>query len=138
MKTEKIDIFASIAADRQKVWDCYTRPEHITGCNFASPDWHCPWATVELQPGGKFVWRMEARDGSFGFDFSGTFDVVKAPESLCYTLDDGRKVEVLIQADGLLTQVNISFEAETQNPVDLQRFGWQSILNQFKKYTEEI
>lgn len=138
MKTEKIDIFASIAADRQKVWDCYTQPEHITGWNFASPDWHCPWATVELQPGRKFVWRMEARDGSFGFDFSGTFDVVKAPESLCYTLDDGRKVEVLIQADGLLTQVNISFEAETQNPVDLQRFGWQSILNQFKKYTEEI
>lgn len=138
MKTEKIDIFASIAADRQKVWDCYTRPEHITGWNFASPDWHCPWATVELQPGEKFVWRMEARDGSFGFDFSGSFDVVRAPKMLNYTLDDGRKVEVLIQADGQLTRINISFEAESLNPVELQRAGWQAILNQFKKYTEEI
>lgn len=136
MKSEKIELIANIAADRQKVWDCYTRPEHVTGWNFASPDWHCPWAKAELFAGGKFAWRMEARDGSFGFDFSGSFDVVKAPEILCYTLDDGRKVEVMMEETDDKTKVILTFEAESQNPVEMQRMGWQSILNQFKIYTE--
>ncbi|MEO1652870.1 MAG: SRPBCC domain-containing protein [Bacteroidota bacterium] len=74
---QKIEVSASISAPLQKVWEYWTKPEHITQWNFASPEWHCPQAENDPQPGGKFSWRMEARDGSVGFDYAGTYDQVE-------------------------------------------------------------
>jgi uncharacterized protein YndB with AHSA1/START domain len=139
METNKtvITIEAMIEAPVQKVWDCWTKPEHIIHWNFASPDWHAPAAENDLQPGGKFVYRMEAKDGTVGFDFWGIYDAVKLHESIESTMGDGRKLRVdfIAVEDG--TKVVESFEAEEENPVELQRTGWQAILHNFKKHTEE-
>ncbi len=131
-----ITISAQIKGDLKSIWDCYTMPEHITQWNFADPSWHCPWATNDMKPGGKYVARMEARDGSFGFEFGATYDQVDPQKSFAYTIGDGRKVKVQFNPNGAIIDVVVSFEAEQQNPVELQRDGWQSILNNFKKYAE--
>ncbi len=131
-----ITITAQIKGDLKKVWDYYTLPEHITQWNFADPSWHCPWATNDLRPGGKYVARMEARDGSFGFDFGATYDQIVPKKSFSYTIGDGRKVIVEFKPSGAIIEIIISFEAETQNPLEMQRGGWQSILNNFKEYAE--
>jgi uncharacterized protein YndB with AHSA1/START domain len=111
-------------------------PEHIVKWNNASPDWHTPSATNDLQEGGKFVYRMEAKNGSFGFDFGGTYDTVKMHELIVYTLGDGRIVKIQFIADGQTTKVMEEFEAENQNSLELQQTGWQAILDSFRKYTE--
>lgn len=118
------------------VWQCWTLPEHIMNWNFASDDWHCPSASNDVTPGGRFVWRMEAKDGSFGFDFCGTYTTVETNKRIENTLDDARKVSIEFIDMGNQTRVVETFEAENQNPVDMQRFGWQAILNNFKKYAE--
>lgn len=125
-----------VNAPVSKVWECWTKPEHITKWNFASDDWHSPWAKNDLRPGGSFSSRMEAKDGSFGFDFGGVYDVVKNYENIEYTMGDGRKVKINFEAQGNHTKVEESFEAESENPVEMQRGGWQAILDNFKKYTE--
>ncbi len=132
---EKICISAVIAANQQKVWDYYTLPEHITKWNFASPDWCCPSASNDLQVGGKYVARMEAKDGSFGFDFEVSYTEVNLGSSFTYT-GMGRYFEVTLTAQGEATLISICFDPETQNPVELQQQGWQAILNNFKSYTE--
>ncbi len=139
METNKtvITIEALVDAPVQKVWDCWTKPEHIIHWNFASSDWHAPAAENDLQPGGKFVYRMEAKDGSMGFDFGGIYDVVKLHECIESTMGDGRKLKVDFIAIGNTTKLEESFEAEEENSVELQRNGWQAILDNFKKYTEE-
>jgi len=126
----------TVNAPVEKVWEYWTKPEHITKWNFASDDWHSPRAENDLRAGGKFVSRMEAKDGSFGFDFGGTYDEVEPNKYIEYTIGDGRKVKVNFTAKGDTTEVVESFEAENTNPVEMQKGGWQAILDNFKKYTE--
>lgn len=121
-----------------QVWMCWTQPKHITQWNAASDEWHCPTATNDLRAGGRFSYHMAARDGSMGFDFSGTYDVVNRPEQIKYTLDDGRLVSIQFAETNDLTTVTEIFEAETENPVDLQQAGWQAILDRFKQYVESL
>jgi uncharacterized protein YndB with AHSA1/START domain len=132
----KITIQNTIKAPVEKVWELWTKPEHITKWNFASDDWHSPYAENDLREGGKFVSRMEAKDGSFGFDFSGVYDKVKTNEIIEYTMDDGRKVDIHFSGAGKETKVVSTFEAESTNPIEMQKGGWQAILDNFKKYAE--
>lgn len=136
MNTTKIKVEASISATPAKVWDFYTKPEHITKWNFASDDWHCPGAKNDLRVGGKYSSRMEAKDGSFGFDFEAVYDEVTEQKSFTYTMTDGRVATTTFEANGDETNVVIVFDAEDQNPVEMQKGGWQAILNNFKKYAE--
>jgi uncharacterized protein YndB with AHSA1/START domain len=131
-----ITVENTIAAPVETVWKLWTAPEHITKWNNASDDWHSPFAENDLRAGGRFLARMEARDGSFGFDFTGVYDEVKTNEFIAYTLDDGRKVSITFTDQGNTTKVTETFEAESQNPVDMQQAGWQSIMDNFKKYAE--
>jgi uncharacterized protein YndB with AHSA1/START domain len=136
--TEKttITVENTVNAPVEKTWIFWTSPEHITKWNNASDDWHTPHAENDLRAGGKFLSRMEAKDGSFGFDFGGQYDEIKINELIAYTLDDGRKVKVIFSGKGNQTKVVENFEAESVNSIDLQRGGWQAILDNFKKYTE--
>ncbi len=131
-----LTVEATILAPVAKVWEFWTKPEHITQWNNASDDWHTPNATNDLRPGGRFVSRMEARDGSMGFDFVGTYDVLNENEYIEYTIADGRKVKINFIANGNSTKVVESFVAETENSIELQQGGWQAILNNFKQYAE--
>ncbi|MCB9266688.1 MAG: VOC family protein [Lewinellaceae bacterium] len=132
-----ITVHATINAPVEKVWAMWTQPEHITKWNFASGDWHSPHAENNLRPGGKFSYRMEARDGSMGFDFSGAYTAVNENKNLEFTIDDGRHVQVhFSELDGG-TFVMENFEAEKMNSIEMQRTGWQAILDNFKKYVEE-
>lgn len=132
-----ITVSNTVNAPVEKVWDYWSGPQHISNWCFASEDWHAPKAENDLRTGGTFSTRMEAKDGSFGFDFGGVYDEVKTNERISYTMGDGRKVSIIFEANGNATKVIETFEAETQNPVDMQRSGWQAILDNFKKYTEE-
>ncbi|HVG14488.1 MAG TPA: SRPBCC family protein [Chitinophagaceae bacterium] len=132
----KISVQATIPATIEKTWNLWNSPEHIIKWNHASDEWHTPKAENDLREGGNFMYRMEARDGSFGFDFGGTYDKVKPMEAISYTLGDGRKVEVLFTGKGEATEVTEVFEAEEVNEIEMQRFGWQAILDNFKKYAE--
>lgn len=131
-----ITIKAIINAPKEKVWKYWTEPEHITKWNNASEDWHTTAATNDLKTGGIFWSRMEAKDGSFGFDFSGIYDEVKLYEVISYTLGDARKVKITFTGNENTTEIIESFDAETTNPIEMQRDGWQAILNNFKRYTE--
>lgn len=132
----KITVESTINAPVEKVWKYWSAPEHITKWCAASPDWHVPTAENDLTVGGKFSTRMEAKDGSFGFDFGGVYDDVKTNELIEYTMGDGRKVVVKFTGSGNETKVIETFDAETTNPVEMQRGGWQAILDNFKNYTE--
>ncbi len=131
-----ITVETTVNSSVEKVWSYFTQPQHVKNWNNASDDWHTPRAENDLQVGGNFVYRMEAKDGSFGFDFGGTYDAVKENEYLEYTIGDGRKVKISFIPQGTSTKVVENFEAETTNSVELQRTAWQSILDNFKKYTE--
>ena len=138
MATKKtITIQAAINAPVEKVWKLYTAPEHITQWNNASDDWHTPRAENDLKPGGKFRYRMEAKEGSFGFDFWGTYQKIKTNELIAYTLGDGRKVMVTFAEKKHETDIEIKFEAESTHTIEMQRSGWQAILDNFKKYVED-
>lgn len=134
----KITIETTINAPVEKVWKAWTDPDHITKWNFASDDWHSPWAKSDFKEGGNFSARMEAKDGSMGFDFGGVFNVIKTNEYIETTLGDGRKVETTFVRQGNQTKVIETFEAENTHPVEIQKGGWQAILDNFKKYTESI
>jgi uncharacterized protein YndB with AHSA1/START domain len=134
-KTE-ITVESTVQAPVEKVWQYWAGPEHITKWSNASDDWHTTRAENDLRTGGKFLSRMEAKDGSFGFDFGGVYDEVKEHESIAYTMGDGRKVSVTFTVDGNETKVVETFEAENTHPVEMQRGGWQAILDNFKKYVE--
>lgn len=131
-----IIVTAQVAAAPEKVWRLWTSPEHITKWNNASDDWHSPSSENDLREGGQFTTRMEAKDGSMGFDFGGTYDKVITNEQISYTLGDGRKVTVIFSERNNGTFIEETFEAENQNPEDFQKAGWQAILNNFKKYAE--
>jgi uncharacterized protein YndB with AHSA1/START domain len=136
MEKTKIKIEAVISADAKKVWDYSSKPEHITKWNFASDDWHCPKAENDLRVGGKLKSRMEAKDGSFGFDFEAVYDEVIDGKKIAFTIADGRKVKTDFENLNGKTKVTTTFDAESENPVEMQRAGWQAILDNFKKYVE--
>lgn len=133
-----ITVTTVVRVQISKVWELWTMPEHISKWNYATDEWHCPKVVNELIPGGKFVWRMEAKDGSMGFDFSGTYTEVIQNSSIAYTLDDERQVKIDFEEQDNETNVTETFEAENMNSIELQRIGWQAILNNFKKYAESI
>lgn len=133
--TEKITVTASIAASPAKVWDYYTQAAHIVNWNFADPSWHCPRASNDLKAGGKYFARMEARDASFGFDFEAVYTSVDEGKAFSYAFG-GRVAEVVLSPKGDFTEISVSFDPEEENSLELQRAGWQAILNNFKAYTE--
>ncbi len=137
MEKTKITVEATVKAPIEKVWDYWNEPEHIKKWNSASPDWHTPKSENDLRAGGRFTARMEAKDGSFGFDFGGIYDEVTTHQYISYTMDDGRQTNITFTSDGgNETKVVETFDAEGQNPVEMQQAGWQAILDNFKKYTE--
>lgn len=131
-----ITVATTVNAPVEKVWEFWTKPEHIMQWNNASDDWHTPRSENDLREGGKFSSTMAAKDGSFSFDFWGIYDQVRNNEYIAYTLGDDRKVSVTFLGEGNQTQITESFEAEQQNPIEMQQAGWQAILNNFKRYTE--
>jgi len=132
-----ITVQNTVNAPVTKVWEYWTKPDHIMQWNTALDSWHCPKAVNDVRSGGEFSIRMEAKDGSMGFDFGGIYNAVTPNENIGYTMGDGRKVNVTFSSKGDSTEVVESFEAEDQNSVEMQKGGWQSILDNFKKYTEE-
>jgi len=134
--SKKITVKATIHTRVEKVWKFWSQPEHIKKWNNASPDWHTPIAENDLRTGGKFLSRMEAKDGSFGFDFEGVYDEVTEHRYIHYTLGDGRTVSITFESDENETKITETFDPENQNPVEMQQAGWQMILDNFKKYTE--
>jgi uncharacterized protein YndB with AHSA1/START domain len=133
---QKITVEAEVNAPINKVWEMYTKPEHIVNWNHASDDWCSPHAENNLVPGGKFLYRMESKDGKYGFDFGGTYDEVIENELIRYTLGDAREVKVSLQRENESTKVTVEFDAETENSIERQKQGWQAILDNFKKYAE--
>lgn len=131
-----ITVAVQIQAPIDKVWECWTQPRHIIRWNNASDDWCTLKASNDLRPGGKFSSTMAAKDGSFSFDFEGIYDTVKNNELIQYTMSDGRKAAVHFTAKGNETHVEETFDAENENPVEMQQEGWQAILNNFKNHTE--
>lgn len=136
MPNKTISIHATIHAPIEKVWEYYTSPEHITKWAFASSDWEAPSAENDLRVGGKFKTRMQAKNGSTGFDFTGTYTEIVSHKRIAYTMDDGRRVTVNFDPQGESVEVVVNFEMENQNSEELQRSGWQAILDNFKKHTE--
>ena len=133
-----IIISVEIEQSVDKIWKFWNLPEHITQWNFASDDWKCPSAENDLQVGGKLKSRMEAKDGSFGFDFEATYDKIIEQEKITYTIADGRQVSTISENLGDSTKITTTFEAEAENSVEMQRDGWQAILDNFKKYVENL
>ncbi len=134
--TTVVTVETSIEAPLGKVWECFTQPEHIVHWNHASDDWHTTKAENDLREGGRFNWRMEAKDGSYGFDFTGTYNAVENKKYIEYVLDDNRVVKIHFSHQDDLTKVLEHFDSETTHPVDVQLNGWQAILTNFKKYVE--
>jgi uncharacterized protein YndB with AHSA1/START domain len=132
-----ITVESTINAPVNKVWEYWTTPDHIKVWNSASDDWHTPFAENDLRVGGSFKSRMEARDGSFGFDFGGVYDAVNQNEYIEYTMGDNRNVKVFFTKQGDQTKVVESFEAESTHSIEMQQGGWQAILDNFKKYAEK-
>ncbi|HRF82558.1 MAG TPA: SRPBCC family protein [Flavobacteriales bacterium] len=135
--TTRIIVSATVNKPVADVWTIWSDPKHITQWCAASDDWHCPKAENDLRAGGKFSSTMAARDGSFSFDFEGVYDDVQPHQRIAYTMADGRTCEIIFTQVNGGTLVTESFDAETQNPVEMQRDGWQAILDRFKAYTEK-
>jgi uncharacterized protein YndB with AHSA1/START domain len=134
--TNSVTVEATVKAPVDKVWAYWSEPKHITQWCQASPDWHAPYADNDLRKDGKFKTTMAAKDGSFSFDFEGVYTNVQAHKLIEYVMADGRKVKVAFSGNGNETKVTETFDPEAENPVDMQRDGWQAILNNFKSYTE--
>lgn len=133
----RITVSAMVNKPVAHVWDLWTDPAHIMQWNAASDDWHCPKATNDLRKGGTFSSTMAARDGSFSFDFEGVYDDVQLHRRIAYTMADGRTCEVLFTAVDGGTRVEEAFDAETRHSVEMQRDGWQAILDRFKAHAEK-
>jgi uncharacterized protein YndB with AHSA1/START domain len=131
-----ITVETTVQTPVETAWNYWTEPQHITKWNAASDDWHTPIAENDLRVGGKFLSRMEAKDGSFGFDFGGVYDEVRLNEYISYTLGDGRKVSITFISQGKETKIIETFDAEEMNPIEMQQAGWQAIIDNFKKYAE--
>lgn len=136
MDKNSVTIQATVNTSPEKVWIYWTSPEHIVNWNSASDDWHCPSAKNDLREDGRFSYRMESRDGRQGFDFSGTYDEIKPNQRIHYTLDDGRRVLTTFREKDGKTDIVSVFEAENTFPEEVQKDGWQAILDAFKNYVE--
>jgi uncharacterized protein YndB with AHSA1/START domain len=132
----KITIETTVAAPLDAVWNAWNNPDDIVAWNSAQDDWHTTRASVDLREGGKFSSRMEAKDGSVGFDFEGEYTCIVPRSLIAYRMEDGREVEVGFSevADGV--HIRETFDAETENPPEMQRDGWQAILNNFRRHVE--
>lgn len=133
-----VTIQTTVNVPVEKAWTIWSGPEHITQWAVGSPDWHTPYAENDLRTGGRFLSRMAAKDGSVSFDFTGTYDAVLLHHMIAYTMEDGRRATATFAGNGTVTVVTQTFECETQNSPELQREGWQTILNNFKQYSESI
>ena len=131
-----ITVEALVSAPLETVWECWVAPEHVMQWNNASDDWHTPQATNDLRVGGKFVFRMEAKDKTVGFDFGGTYTNVLDRKQIDYVMDDGRNVSITFEEQAGHTHVTETFDAESVNSPEMQRQGWQAILDNFRKYAE--
>ncbi len=131
-----ITIETIVNAPMETVWDCWNKPNHITNWAFASDEWHAPYADNDLKVKGKFKTTMAAKDGSMSFDFEGTYTEVKKHELIEYDMDDGRHVATHFAKLGNDVKIVQTFDPESTNPVEMQKGGWQAILDNFKKYTE--
>lgn len=136
MDVRKITVEATLNAPVERVWQAYTTPADIMEWNAASDDWCCPSAQADLRVGGRYAARMEARDGSMGFDFEAVYEEVEPHKALTMAMSDGRKARTTFEPDSGKTKVAITFDAEDQNSIDMQRDGWQAILDSFKKHVE--
>lgn len=132
----KITVQATVKASIDKAWTLWTSPEHVIKWNQASEDWHTTRGENDLKVNGKFLFRMEAKNGSFGFDFSGVYTEIIKNKIIAYTMDDDRKVKITFDGNEMETRIEETFEAEETNSPELQRNGWQAILESFKKYVE--
>jgi uncharacterized protein YndB with AHSA1/START domain len=137
-KRPRITIEAFIQKPLDQVWHYYNTPEHIIAWNHASDDWETTSASIDLQPGGTFSYHMAAKDGSVGFDFGGVYDNIIPNHKIAMTLGDDRHMEVTFEQLGQGVKVMITFEAEQENTLELQRYGWQAILDNFKRHTEVV
>jgi uncharacterized protein YndB with AHSA1/START domain len=133
---DKITIETYVQAPIEKVWSDFTNPDAIMVWNAASDDWHTTKAENDLRVGGTFSSRMEAKDGSAGFDFDGTYTAVVPQEHIAYVMSDGRTVEITFAAEQSGVRVTETFDPESENTHEIQRAGWQAILDSFKKYVE--
>lgn len=133
-----ITISTLVKAPLDKTWEAFTDPVHIVNWNNASPDWHTPYAYNDLRVNGSFKSTMAAKDGSFSFDFEGTYTAITPLKSIHYTIADGRKVEVEFENTAEGVQIVEKFEPESMNPEEMQQAGWQAILTNFKNYIESI
>ena len=134
---DTFNVEVMVNARHDAIWNYFIDPQHIVGWNFASSDWYCPKATNDFQEGGSFNYRMQARDGSVGFDLIGTYDNIVEHELIEYTLADGRSVTVTFDPQANNTFITAEIEPETQNSIDVQQRGWQAIFDNFKKYAEQ-
>lgn len=132
----KITVTTTINADLNTVWDCWNNPEDIKQWNTASEDWHTTQSMVDLREGGQFKSRMEAKDGSMGFDFAGSYTQVDKPKRIKYVMEDNREVSIEFQQTEQGVTVTETFDAEEQNDPEFQKQGWQSILDNFAKHVE--
>jgi uncharacterized protein YndB with AHSA1/START domain len=135
---EAITVEVTVNATISKVWECWNNPGHITKWAFADDSWECPTAQNDLREGGSFSSRMQAKDGSAGFDFGGTYTIVEDHKRIAYIMggEDKREVETLFTEVPGGVHIVQTFDIEHQNPVEMQRGGWQAILNNFKKHVE--
>lgn len=132
----RITVETRVNVPLAKVWNAWNTPSDITQWNTADPSWHCPSSENDLRVGGKFKHRMEAQDGSFGFDFEGIYNKVELNKEISYTMTDGRKATTLFVEQNGKTIIETTFDAETENEAEFQKQGWQAILNNFVKYVE--
>ncbi|MEJ5995148.1 SRPBCC family protein [Pedobacter sp. Du54] len=132
----RITVEATINAPVEKVWKAWNTPSDIIRWNSPDPSWHTPSSENDLRTGGKFKNRMEAKDGSFGFDFEGVYNSVVLHREITYTMGDGRQATTLFTEQNGKTHVQTTFDPETQNAPEFQKQGWQAILNSFAKYVE--
>ncbi len=133
-----ITVQTTVKAGINIVWDCWTKPDHITEWNFANDEWCCPSAENDLKPNGKFSWRMEAKNGSMGFDLKGNYKKVVKNELISYAMSDGRLVEIIFLEKDNHVIISETFEPEGTNSNEQQRGGWLAILENFKSYVESI
>ncbi len=136
MSAHQITISTNVVAPVAKAWNSYTTPTGIMNWNFASDDWHCPSAEVDLRVGGRHNARMAAKDGSFSFDFEAEYSEIVPNKVIALVMSDGRRARTTFEQQGAVTVVTTVFDAEAQNSIDMQRSGWQAILDNFKSYVE--
>lgn len=136
MTNPKITIATTTSASVERAWQAFTTPADIICWNFASDDWCCPSAEVDLRVGGAYKARMEAKDKSFGFDFEAIYEEIEQHKALTLRMGDGRRARTTFEAAGTGTKVTTVFDAEAQNPLEMQRSGWQSILDNFQRHVE--